>query len=668
MADVLRQQNRTGILKTPLGEDKLVLSRFDGSEGVSTLFEYRIEALSTDDRINFDDAIGRNCSLLIKSANGEQRIFDGILTETQWLGVRDHLQTYRLVLRPWFWLLSQRSDNFIFHKKKVVDIIKEVFARHSFAVYKDLTYEGNYPEIEYCVQYRESDLAFVCRLMERFGISYYFAHKEGEHKLVLVDSNDTFPAAPGGSRRYIPLTGQDRRSEEIITHWIPERRFTSGRVVLRDYNFKKPTAKMESEYSGDASYEHAGQEVYDYPGKYDEQPDGTRHSTYLLQEEEGQDKRCLANGNAITLFPGCLMSLTEHPTDYNKEYVLMSAQHSFISQQYRSGIGVAGDHDYDGQYEFLDSAIPFRPPVVTRKPLVHGLQTAFVVGAKGEEIDVDEYGRILVRFHWDRKKDQSMRCRVAQNWAYKQWGGMIIPRIGMEVIVEFLEGDPDRPLVTGCVYNGDNMPPYELPANKTRSTFKTRSHKAAGYNEIRFEDERSEEEVWFHAQKYHNADVEDDETWRIGGNRHKKVEKSQSEQILVDKDIEIGAEHREHIKGSMHLKVDGSHLNHVGGSRMSEVDSKVGVKAGMDQFHEAGMNFHIKAGMNVTIEAGMSITLMVGGNYISINPSGISIEGLPKVSINCSIPAPPPPPPMQIEKPDDYKGPHAKRYERSYKK
>lgn len=668
MADGLRQQNRAGILKTPLDEDKLALSRFDGSEGVSTLFEYRIEAVSDDDRIDFDEAIGRSCTLTIKSANGDVRVFNGILTETQWLGARDHRFAYRLVLRPWLWLMSQTSDNFIFHKKKVVDIIKEVFNRHSYASFDDLTDESNYPEIEYCVQYRETDMAFVCRLMERFGISYYFAHADGEHKLVLFDSNDRLPAAPGGSRRYIPLTGQDRRPEEVITHWIPERRFTSGRTVLRDFNFKKPKAKMESEHSANASYENAGQELYDYPGNYDSQSVGTKHATYLLQEEEGQDRRCLANGNAVTLYPGCLMTLEEHPTDYNKEYVLLSAQHSFISQQYRSGIGVAGDNDYDGQYEFLDSSIPFRPPVVTRKPLVHGLQTAFVVGAKGEEIDCDDYGRILVRFHWDRHNDQSMRCRVAQNWAYKQWGGMIIPRVGMEVIVEFLEGDPDRPLVTGCVYNGENMPPYELPANKTRSTFKTHSHKASGYNEIRFEDEKSEEEVWFHAQKYHNADVEDDETWRIGGSRHKKVEKSQSEQILASKDIEIGAEHREHIKGSMHLKVDGSRHEKIGGSHMSSVGSKVGVKAGMDQFHEAGLNFHIKAGMNLTLEAGLSITLMVGGNYIRIDPSGISIEGLPKVSINCSIPGSPPPPPMTIEAPQDYKGPHATRYQRSYKK
>lgn len=682
----ISQQDRSAILKVPGGEDEMVLARFDGSEGVNSLFEYRIEALSETGDIDFDSKIGKNVSVTFKGLDDGERVFDGILTETQWLGVRDDLHVYRLVLRPWFWILSQRSDCFIFHDKTVTDIISEVFGRHSFAQFEDRT-TGEYSPIEYCVQYRETDMAFVCRLMEKFGINYFFTHQEGEHKLILCDSNESFDPAPGGSRPYVPLEGTDRRDRELFTHWIPERRFTSGRVVYRDYNFKKPTAKMEAEYNGTASYENAGQELYDYPGKYDEQPDGTKLVTVQLQEEEGQDKRCLGSGNCVSLYPGTLMTLTDHPFDYNKEYVVLAAQHSFTSQQYRSGGGASGDIDYDGQFECIDSSIPVRPPVVTRKTMVHGPQTAVVVGKEGEEIDCDEYGRILVRFFWDRKDDQSMRCRVGQNWAYKQWGGMIIPRIGMEVVVEFLEGDPDRPLVTGCVYNNDNMPPYLLPGNKTRSVFKTHSHKADGYNEIRFEDEANEEEVWFHAQKYHNAVVEDNETWQIGANRHKSVGASQSETVGTDKDIKIGADHREEIGGEMDLTVGAARiekigaddsttvgsdqLNKIGGSLMTDIGMDHGMKAGMGQYQEAGMNFHIKAGMSVTIEAGLSITLMVGGNYISISPAGISIEGLPMVSINCSIPAPPPPPPMTIKspaQPKKYKGPHATRYKRSFQK
>ncbi len=687
MAASIRQQNRSAILRVPGEEDELVLARFDGSEGVNTLFEFRVEALSEKGDINFDSKIGKNVSVLFKSASDEKRVFDGILTETQWLGARGDFFAYRLVLRPWFWILSQRSDCFIFHEKTVTDIVGEVFHRHSFAVFDDRTI-GEYKPIEYCVQYRETDMAFVCRLLEQYGINYFFAHTEGEHKLVLCDDNDHFDAAPGGSRAYVPLAIRNRKDEELLTHWIPERRFTSGRLAYRDYNFKKPTARMDAEATGTASYEHAGQELYNYPGKYEERDDGDNLAKLHLEEEEGQDKRCLGSGNCVSLYPGTLMTLTEHPFDYNKEYVVLAAQHSFTSQQYRSGDGSGGgEGDYDGQFEFGESSIPLRPGFVTRKPLMHGPQTAVVVGQDGEEIDCDKYGRILVRFFWDRKKDQSMRCRISQNWASRQWGGMIIPRIGMEVVVEFLEGDPDRPLVTGCVYNGDNMPPYELPAYKTRSTFKSHSHKSDGYNEIRFEDEKGQEEVWFHAQRYHNGVVGSDETWSVGGNRHKTVGASQSETIGAHKDINVGANHREAIGSNMSLAVGASRFVSIGssdsetigqdqavsigGSQTVTVGMNHGVTAGKDQFFEAGNTHHIAAGKDVVVEAALSITLIVGGNYIRIDPSGISIEGMPKVSINCSMPVTPAPAKMTMKKaenPAKYEGAHAKRYDRSYKK
>ncbi|MBK8456227.1 MAG: type VI secretion system tip protein VgrG [Phyllobacteriaceae bacterium] len=284
-------------------------------------------------------------------------------------------------------------------------------------------------------------------------------------------------------------------------------------------------------------------ELYDWPGKYDTAGDGTPLATVKLQAEEGLDRRCLASGNCVTLFAGSAVALMEHPFDYNKDYVLTRAQHSFVSQSYRSGMGVEGGDAYEGQFELLDAEIPLVPAPVTPRPRVHGPQTAVVVGAEGEEIDCDEWGRILVRFHWDRKSDKSMRCRVAQNWASGQWGGMIIPRLGMEVVVEFLEGDPDRPLVTGAVYNAKNMPPYTLPEFKTRSTFRSNSHKAGGFNELRFEDEGGEEEIFLHAQKYFNLVIGDNETHAVGNNRHISVATSQSETIGANKDMQVGGNH-----------------------------------------------------------------------------------------------------------------------------
>lgn len=683
---VLKQDRRAGVLTTPLGTDQLVLSRFDGSEGVSELFEWRIEALSNDGDLDFDALLGKNATLTIHGTAGGTRHFDGIVTETQWLGVRDHFHCYRLVLRPWLWVLSHRTDCFIFHEKTVPQIIAEVFARHgALADFEDRT-SASYPPLEYCVQYRESDMSFVTRLMEEYGISYFFTHEEGAHRLVMTDGNAQFDAVPRGSRPYLPLAGQDRRTEECLHHFIPERRFASGKATFRDYNFKSPSAQMEAEQAGTGAYEHADKELYDYPGRYEKQGQGKILSRIRMESEEALDRRCLASGNCVTLFPGGTMSLTGHPfASYNKEYVLLRCQHSFISQQYRSGAGSIGEDSYEGQYEMIDSAIPIRPQRVTPKPMVHGPQTAIVVGKDGEEIDCDEYGRILVRFFWDRKNDQSMRCRVAQNWASKQWGGMIIPRIGMEVMVEHLEGDPDRPIVTGCVYNGENMPPYTLPRFKTRSTFKSDSHKGNGYNELRFEDEKDAEEVFLHAQKYLNAIVLDDETWDVGGNRDFKIAKSQSQRIGQDKDMTVGGDHREQVGASRSETIGANYARSVGSNESVTIGSNQSVAIGgnMSQSIAGNTRFEIggkahlstdssqyfDAGTDIVIDAGTTICLKVGGNYIKIGPAGIEIEGT-MVRVNCGG-SPSQGSTVSKTEPDAPKkvaGPHAERYGRSSEK
>ena len=551
---VLSQQGRTAVLTTPLGRDKLSVSRFDGTERISSLFEFRIEAASLDGDIDFDQLIGRNVSLSIQSPEDRKRIFDGILTETQWLGLRDHAYAYRLLLRPWLWLTSRRSDCFIFHQKSVTQIVAEVFGRHAYAHFEDRT-SASYPVIEYCVQFRETDMAFVTRLMEEYGISWFFLHEEGEHKLVMADASAGFEPAPGGSRIYRPLEGEDRRDGEYLNHFMPARRFTPGRFTYRDYNFKTPAADMEADYDNAGSYDHAGQELYDYPGRYGNKDDGAALARVRQEEEEGLDRRCVGSGNCTTLLAGSLMTLKEHPFDYNKDYLVVSAAHAFTAQSYRSGSG-SSEADYEGHYEFLDSTIPFRPAARTRKPRVHGPQTAMVVGASGEEIDCDEYGRILVRFHWDRKSDQSMRCRVAQNWASQQWGGMIIPRIGMEVVVEFLDGDPDRPLVTGAVYNARNMPHYALPANKTMSVFRTDSHKAAGFNEITFEDKGGAENMFFHAQK--------DQTTRVNHVRTARVDSHDIYSVGGNRSVEVSGNQKHEVGKSLNLVVGGTGTGALG--------------------------------------------------------------------------------------------------------
>jgi type VI secretion system secreted protein VgrG len=516
MSSDLTQDTRISSLQTPLGKDVLVLVQFEGREGLSELFEWRVEAISEQENINFDAALGRACAVVMKT-HGADRSFNGTLVEAQWLGIRGAHYAYRLVMRPWLWLLSRTSDCRIFSNKTAPDIIKEVFTERGFNDF-DLRLTQSYPTLKYCVQYRETDLAFVSRLMEQHGIYYFFEHSSDKHTLLLADSRSSHAPIPGlDSVPFIRLAGEDRREEEHLHEWAAERRFCTGKVELNDYDFKKPNADLLSDASASAHYERSSMELYDYPGKYWEKSDGERYAKVRMEAEQALDGRRRADGDAASLVPGGLVRLVKHPTAAeNQQYLVVRSAHRFETEQYRTGSGAAGDRYY-GNYEFLRSDQPFRSPITTPRPLIHGIQTAKVVGKSGEEIDVDEFGRILVRFFWDRKKKQSCRLRVGQIWAGRKWGGQVIPRIGMEVIVEFLEGDPDRPLITGAVYNEDHKLPYDLPANKTKAGVKSDSSKGGnGYNEFMFEDHKGKEQIGLHAEKDYKGVVRDTEVWEIG--------------------------------------------------------------------------------------------------------------------------------------------------------
>jgi type VI secretion system secreted protein VgrG len=524
MSGGLVQDHRIASLNTPLGKDVLALTSFEGTEGLSELFEFRVDALSKDENIDFTKAIGRNCSVKFKSYKGAERIFNGVLVAAQWTGVKDVHYAYRLVFKPWLWLLSHTSDSKIHVKKTAPDIIKQVFSDAEFRDFRE-SLTASYPTIEYCVQYRESDLDFVCRLMEEFGIYYYFEHTSDKHTLVLADSKSSHKAIPGGtSVPYIDLEGRDRRDCEHLYHWTSERTFQAGKVTLKDYDQLRPSAEMTSEAQASEGYNKANLEVYDYPGKYPrggpterkKTSDGDKFAKIRLEAAQARDHRRYAIGDAISLYPGGLIKLDKHPAaSENVQYLVIRASHSFGTEAYRSGFD--SNEVYTGRYEFLGSDRPFRAPLITPKPIIHGPQTAKVVGQQGEEIDVDEHGRITVQFHWDRDKKPSRRVRVAQVWSGKTWGGQHIPRIGQEVVVAFIEGDPDRPLVVGTVYNDEYRFPYKLPDNKTQSGLKSDSTKGGGgYNEIKYEDKKGSEKIEVHAQKDLDTVVENNETRKIG--------------------------------------------------------------------------------------------------------------------------------------------------------
>ena len=535
-----------GRLSTVLGKDSLVLQRFEGADYLSQLSEYQVDCLAITPDIDFDALIGTHATVSLVTHDGEERPFDGIITEARWMGPGENGHRYRLIVKPWFWLATCRRNQRIFHNKTVVQILSEIFADYASAGTAKIALTAEYPELEYTVQYRESDFAFASRMMERFGISYHFTHTKDSHAMVLTDAVESHGSI--GSRPYKPADGHHQEEVEHFRDWRPARRITTGATRLTDYNFKTPNAAMEVEREGDAAYAQGTIESFDYPGDYLEQGRGRVVATMRLEGERGQDRRFQASGDIPALGGGVRVVLTGDPVPgKGEEFICLSARHSYVSDSYGSGGPASDGYAYSGAYVLMPSTAPLKPELKTARALVQGPQTAVVVGEG--EIDCDEYGRILVRFHWDLAAAHSMRCRVSQSWAGNGWGGMVIPRIGMEVVVEFLEGDPDKPLVTGCVYNGRNATPYPLPEHKTKSVFRSDTHQGPGFNEFTFEDEKGRENISLHAQK--------DQTLKVLNNRMKRVDNDQVESVGQDKSIDVGKNHQEKIGGSMNLMIGG---------------------------------------------------------------------------------------------------------------
>lgn len=652
MAAFFKQDFRMGSLATVLGKDELALQGFDGTDALNTLFSYSVACLGGTADVNFDSLIGTHATVTLICRGGEKRFFDGIVTEAGWRGAGDNGHRYQLVLRPWLYLTTLRRNQRIFHEMTAVQIIEQVLSEYGSAGGFKTQVSGEMPVLEYTVQYRESDFAFVSRMMERFGITYHFTHSDGAHEMVLTDAIE--PHGTVGMKPFKPYDGHHQEDIEHFWDWTPARRMTTGMIRLTDYNFKTPLAAMEVEHEGDAAYEHGHIESFDYPGDYLEQDRGNKVALLRTEQERVPDRHFVASGDIPTLGSGTCVTLGgDYVPGSGEDYLCVSASHSYTSDNYGTG-GTSGDgYAYSGQYLLIPSSAPLRPERKTPRALVQGPQTAVVVGEG--EIDCDEYGRILVQFHWDLDAAYSMRCRVSQNWAGNGWGGMVIPRIGMEVVVEFLEGDPDKPLVTGCVYNGKNDPPYPLPADKTRSTFRTDTHKGTGYNELRFEDKNGAEEVYVHAQRDMNEKVERNHSHRTNRNL--------VESVGHDKASEISNSLKQMVGGDMTLGVGpgklgsitpaGARENTQGIGGVSESMGDVGTNLGKgnltiaveatktqtieeshfetvkeDKNTKVKEHYRLDVGKTIEITAGDSIKIQVGNSLLTMDDRGnIALNG-----------------------------------------
>lgn len=639
----MKQDTRVARLKTPLGADTLALTDFGVTEGLSELFEISIGALSRNEDIDFNGLIGQSCTITIDNQKRAKRHFNGILVGAEWHGQHDKTHFYRLTLRPWLWLLSRVSDCRIFHEKSAVDIIREVFSKRGFNDFRFATTQS-YPKIEYCVQYRETDLNFVLRLMEEFGIYYFFEHSDSRHTLVLADSKSSHkPCEHLASVAFQPQDAPSRHDGQWLDQWVSGRSLRSGKAAFNDYNFKTPTANLLAQKPQPESYTHGTMELYDYPGRYPVQSEGEDRAKVRVEAEQAMDRRRSASGDAPNLVPGGLVTLTGHVrAGENKEYLVVRCRHTYREQTYRSGAAVSPGSPYSGAYEVLPADRRFRALPTTPKPIVHGPQTAVVTGKSGEEIDVDEYGRILVRFHWDRDKGQSCRVRVAQIWAGKSWGGQVIPRIGQEVIVEFLEGDPDRPVVTGTVWNADNMPAYTLPDNKTMSGVKSNSSKGGGgYNEFVFEDKKMSEKIRMHAEKDHEVKIRNKETVEIGEAFMEGGASRQHKILLGDDDLKV-------LTGNQNIMIAMKQDEKIGMSRDTLIGMKDSLTVGISRSEMAAAAIDMTAGGKASMTAGGAIMLTAGaamqftaGGVLQITAPMITITGAVKITGPLFLSGPP---------------------------
>ena len=645
--------------------------RFSGVEGLSELFQVEVTFACDDAGIAPEDALGKPALLPLVPADGEDRYVSGIVSRFEQGDSGKKLTAYHVTLVPKVWRLQLRHDVRIFQEMTAPQIVQKVLEGAGLSSGDDfrLSLQGTYRKRDYCVQYRESDWAFVCRLMEEEGVAWFFEHKDSGHVLVFADRSAAF--APIAGKATVPFREQSGliKDEHVSRfHYVGEVR--PGKFTLRDYDFHKPSLLLEGKSAASADTDL---EIYDYPGIYELPADGGSLAKIRLEERRS---RCVAGegeGGCARLVPGYTFTLAEHPRDaLNRGYLITRLEYQGFDPE-MGEVDRAAESRYENRFSCIPSDVPFHPPLVTPKPVVRGVQTAIVVGPSGEEIYTDDFGRVKVQFHWDRlgKNDDKSSCwiRVSQVWAGEAWGAMHIPRINQEVIVDFLDGDPDRPIIVGRVYHGTNVVPYGLPANKTRSTVKSSSTPGGGgSNELRFEDKKGSEEVYLHAQKDLTIAVENDknqtvghdetlhvshdrtvtvdhdETDKIGNDRTRSVGHDEKVDISNNRTITVGADHTETISGNHSLTVDKTSTVSVTkdtavslAAKLSlSVTAKTAIDLSADLATTVGGSATEEVKLDKHVKAGSSVVIVCGDSTISIDKSGnVKVEGKNlKVSID----------------------------------
>jgi type VI secretion system secreted protein VgrG len=700
------QTNRALKVTTPLGPDALLVTESRGTEQLSHLFSFELELVADNaTQVDFDNIIGKEITLEIAivgpGGSDESRFINGICARFSEGDRNEQFTRYTAEVVPKVWLLTRLARSRIFQQKSVPDILKAVLQGFDC----DYQLRGQYEPREYCVQYRETDFNFASRLMEEEGIFYFFKHSNGRHQMVIADTPQSHSDVPGlKTVNYDIVVGGSQRTDHVY-RWEKSQALRASKYTLWDHTFEQPTQNLEAKenildtvHAGTVEHHLKDQantplEIYDFPGGYayrfdgvspsgGDQPsrlqkifDDNKRTVKLRMEAEARPSLTIQGSSACSNFvAGHKFSLDRH-FDADGDYVLISITHdASIGDAFRTG---PAGFSYSNSFTCIPLQLPYRPESGTPKPFIAGFQSALVTGPSGKEIFTDKYGRVKVQFYWDRegKKDENSSCwiRVAQNFAGKRWGASFWPRLGQEVLVSFEEGDPDRPIIVGSVYNAEQMPPYLGDGLDTKhkndpnvSGIKTNTTLGGvGFNEIRFDDTKDKEEVFLHAERNLEMTTKNDSLARTCGNRHQiigsnkdgqkggdqremvyqdkhvKIHRNQVEQIgdsmqlLIggidsgqgNQDIVINGNRTESVGKDESLTISGNRKENIGANQSLTVGGSQQEKVGMKHALDAAQEIHLKSGMTVVIEAGLQLTLKVGGNFVDISPAGVSIQG-----------------------------------------
>ncbi|MBC3366168.1 MULTISPECIES: type VI secretion system Vgr family protein [Pseudomonas] len=642
---LFNQASRLAKITSPLGPEVLLLKDMGGGEELGRLFNYELQLHSLDNAIDLNQVLGKPMCVSVQLDGGGERHFHGIVARFSQNIDQGQFASYQATLRPWLWLLTRTSDCRIFQNLTIPQIIKQVFRDLGFSDFEDAL-SRPYREWEYCVQYRETSFDFVSRLMEQEGIYYFFRHEQGRHVLVLADAYGAHTTVPGyGSVPYYPKNEQQRERDHIHD-WHLAQEVQPGSLELNDYDFQRPSARIDVRSAMPRPHAAGDYPLYDYPGTYVQSEDGEHYARTRIEALQTLHEQVELAGNARGLGSGHLFSLTGFTRqDQNREYLIVGARYYVSQESGESGVG-APSAQFESSLTCIDAQQSFRPMAITHRPIVKGPQTALVVGPKGEEIWTDQFGRVKVHFYWDRhdQSNENSSCwiRVSQSWAGKNWGSMQIPRIGQEVIVSFLEGDPDRPIITGRVYNAEQTVPYDLPENATQSGMKSRSSKGgtpANFNEIRMEDKKGAEQLYIHAERNQDIVVEVDESHSVGHDRNKSIGHNETVtignnrlRIVKQEDIlSVGQRKTDSISQSYVIEV-GENLRLVCGESILELNAS-------GQINLTGVQISFYASGDAEFNTGGVLHLNNGGGP-GATPDGQGV----KASIDANVAAAFPPP------------------------